>query len=378
MLVDLQRFEIKDSVLFIEGVGIIEGVDVVSWSDIHYVLIFDDGVQTYEKRLAKDHKPEMTSNFAKHGERYDKCYFATTSYKGVDISDIPLGQYRLKLKIITPHRTEVAYLSSLKQICIDNEQFSLDTGGAGCFGKFVLKSYQSTIAISDYTAHQLSIVGGYLDDRGNSVIAPANLTNCFVKFGGCNNRVVIHHKANLNNVTLDLPVDNALVEIGENVRMTGNWRIGHGCTLKIGKNSSSTNPVYMTCAEGSSIIIGEDCMFATNNQIRTDDAHPIYDVNTGQRINLSRDVILGSHVWIGYGATLLGGATVGDGSVIGAYALVNKSHSNNCLLVGTPAKTVKHDIFWERAPLLVTSKEPKHYTQEELSQKSYCNNTIVD
>lgn len=166
----------------------------------------------------------------------------------------------------------------------------------------------------------------------------------------------------MKNVTLDLPVDNALVEIGENVRMTGNWRIGYDCTLKIGKNSSSTNPVYMTYTEGSGIIIGEDCMFATNNQICTDDAHPIYDVNTGNRINFSKDVILGNHVWVGYGATLLGGANVSSGSVIGAYALVNKTHSNNCLVVGMPAKTIKHDIFWERAPLLVTSKEPKHYT----------------
>ena len=243
--------------------------------------------------------------------------------------------------MVAPHRTEVTHLSLLKPICVDNDQFSPDTG---CFGNFVLKSYQSAIAISDYTDHQLSIVGGYLDDCGNSVTAPANLTNCFVKFGGCNNRVAIHHKANLNNVTLDLPVDNALVEIGENVRMTGNWRIGYDCTLKIGKNSSSTNPVYMTCAEGSCIIIGEDCMFATNNQTCTDDAHPIYDVNTGNRINFSKDVKLGNHVWVGYGATLLG-VTVGDGSVIGAYALVNKSHPNNCLLVGAPAKTVKHDIF---------------------------------
>lgn len=125
----------------------------------------------------------------------------------------------------------------------------------------------------------------------------------------------------MKNVTLDLPVDNALVEIGENVRMTGNWRIGYDCTLKIGKNSSSTNPVYMTYTEGSGIIIGEDCMFATNNQICTDDAHPIYDVNTGNRINFSKDVILGNHVWVGYGATLLGGVNVGGGSVIGRYLL---------------------------------------------------------
>lgn len=271
--------------------------------------------------------------------------------------------------MVAPHRTEVTHLSLLKPICVDNDQFSPDTG---CFGNFVLKSYQSAIAISDYTDHQLSIVGGYLDDCGNSVTAPANLTNCFVKFGGCNNRVVIHHKANLNNVTLDLPVDNALVEIGENVRMTGNWRIGYDCTLKIGKNSSSTNPVYMTCAEGSCIIIGEDCMFATNNQTCTDDAHPIYDVNTDSRINFSKDVKLGNHVWVGYGATLLGEATVGDGSVIGAYALVNKSHPNNCLLVGTPAKTVKHDIFGRDR---LYWSPPK--SLNTIPKKNYCKNPIA-
>ena len=134
----------------------------------------------------------------------------------------------------------------------------------------------------------------------------------------------------------------------------------------------------MTCAENSKIIIGEDCMFATNNQIRTDDAHPIYDVNTGERINITKDVILGDHVWIGYGVTLLGGAVVGSGSVLGAYALVNKSHPNNCLAVGTPAKTVKHDIFWERSPLLVSSKGAITYTKEQMQAKSYCQKTILN
>lgn len=171
--------------------------------------------------------------------------------------------------------------------------------------------------IADYTNSKISIIGNYIDSKNNKIISPDNLNNCFVRFLGKNNQLTIHSKANLKNVYIEFMMDNAVVEIDENVRMTGNWRIGHYCTMKIGKNSSSTNPVYITCAEGASVIIGEDCMFATNNQIRTDDAHPIYDVNTGNRINPSKDVILGNHVWIGYGAMLLGGTTVGSGSVIG-------------------------------------------------------------
>lgn len=376
MLVDLQRFEIKGSVLFIEGIGIIEGVNAKEWSDIGYSLLFLSSDNVYEKPLAKDHRPSVTAQYAKNGENYDKCWFTTKAHAGVDISDIPLGQYyELRLKIITPTVTEISPLASSIDGGFLGQNYELIFSESN---KLLINSYEPLLVVTNFNSSKFAINGDYIDSHGNVIKAPFGLANCHVRFVGKNNRVVIHKQANLKNVYIELLMDDALVEIEENVRMMGNWRIGHGCTLKIGKNSSSTNPVYMTCAEGSSIIIGEDCMFATNNQIRTDDAHPIYDVNTGNRINFSKDVKLGNHVWVGYGATLLGGASVGDGSVIGAYALVNKSHSNNCLLVGMPAKTVKHDIFWERAPLLVTSKEPKHYTQEELSQKSYCNNTIVD
>ena len=35
-----------------------------------------------------------------------------------------------------------------------------------------------------------------------------------------------------------IPKTEKIIVKGVNVRMTGNWRIGYGCTLKIGKNSS--------------------------------------------------------------------------------------------------------------------------------------------
>lgn len=377
MIIDIKKFEIIDSLLFIDGIGIIEGVNVKEWHDVSYELIFEGKNTSYQKALAKAHHPEITIQYARNGENYDKGWFTTKDYAGIDISDIVLGNYRLLLKITTPSVTKIERLYTILPRIFENNQFQLNIDNVdNCF---TMRNYQQEIMVTNFHANKFTIMGKYCDTHGNqiqTVLGSSSL--CFVRFVGKNNQLIIHPKANLKNVYIEFLMDNAVVEIDENVRMTGNWRIGHHCMMKIGKNSSSTNPVYVTCAEGANIVIGEDCMFATNNQIRTDDAHPIYDVNTGNRINPSKDVILDNHVWIGYGAMLLGGAKVGSGSVIGAGALVNKVHSNNSLVVGTPAKTVKHDIFWERSPLLVTSQGAKNYTQEELQFKPYCQKTQLD
>lgn len=377
VIIDVRRFEIINSQLFIDGIGIIEGVNVKEWRDVSYELIFEGSNASYQKTLAKAHHPEITTQYAKNGENYDKGWFTTKDYAGVDISDIALGNYRLFLKIITPSIIKVAKLYAILPRVFENNQFSLQVDNAdNCF---TMCSYQKEIMITNFHANKFTIMDEYCDTHGNQIQTELGSSSlCSVRFVGKNNQLVIHPKANLKNVYIEFLMDNAVVEIDENVRMTGSWRIGHQCTMKIGKNTSSTNPVYITCAEGASIVIGEDCMFATNNQIRTDDAHPIYDVNTGKRINPSKDVILGNHVWVGYGAMLLGGAKIGNGSIIGAGALVNKVHPNNCLVVGTPAKTVKHDIFWERSPLLVASQGVKNYTQEELQSKWYCQKTQLD
>ncbi len=217
--------------------------------------------------------------------------------------------------------------------------------------------------------------GYYSDIDNNKIIAPTNLTNSYFRFNGKNNIIEIAPNANLKNVYIECVGNNNKIIIGNNVRMTGVWRLGFNSQLNIGDNSSSTNPVYMTCAESSKIIIGKDCMFATNNQIRTDDSHAIYDVKTGQRLNYPKDIILGDHVWVAYGATLLGGTKIGSGSIIGAYSLVKKEFPNNCIIAGIPAKLIKKDIFWER-PNLLNMESDIGFSLEEVSMKPYANLSI--
>jgi acetyltransferase-like isoleucine patch superfamily enzyme len=54
-----------------------------------------------------------------------------------------------------------------------------------------------------------------------------------------------------------------------------------------------------------------------------------------------RDVRVGNNVWIGYGAQILRGVTVGDNSIIGASAVVSRDVPANAVVAGIPARIVR-------------------------------------
>lgn len=54
------------------------------------------------------------------------------------------------------------------------------------------------------------------------------------------------------------------------------------------------------------------------------------------------DVVIGNDVWIGYGAILLAGVTVGDGAIIGAGAVVTKDVPAYSIVGGVPAKLIRY------------------------------------
>lgn len=58
--------------------------------------------------------------------------------------------------------------------------------------------------------------------------------------------------------------------------------------------------------------------------------------------NVSKgNVIIGNDVWIGYGANILSGVTIGDGAVIGAFSLVTKDVAPYSIVGGNPAKEIR-------------------------------------
>lgn len=56
---------------------------------------------------------------------------------------------------------------------------------------------------------------------------------------------------------------------------------------------------------------------------------------------LKDQVIIGNNVWIGEGARILSGVTIGDGSVIGTNAVVTHDVPAYSVVGGVPAKIIK-------------------------------------
>lgn len=59
------------------------------------------------------------------------------------------------------------------------------------------------------------------------------------------------------------------------------------------------------------------------------------------------DVVIGNDVWIGWGATILSGITIGNGAVVAAKAVVTKDVPPYAVVAGNPAHIVKYHFSAE-------------------------------
>lgn len=211
----------------------------------------------------------------------------------------------------------------------------------------------------------------YRDEQGNTIEFPGLPQKVKIKFSGSNNRLVVSGNARIGHLIVDFDCDNGLVEIGSSRSVpafSGAIRVGQDSKVLIGDNVSTTSVVAFSATEGTTVRIGDDVMFASENQVRADDGHPIFDVVTGRRVNISKSITIGNHVWLGRAAIVLGGVTIGDGSVIGYGSVVTKRVPNNCVAAGVPAKVMRRNIAWERPHLSLT--KPYYKMDESTIKKS--------
>jgi acetyltransferase-like isoleucine patch superfamily enzyme len=87
-----------------------------------------------------------------------------------------------------------------------------------------------------------------------------------------------------------------------------------------------------------SIRIGDNCMIASNSSVADSDWHDIYN-----RIEMGRtaSVDIADNVWIGEGAIICKGVSIGENSIVGAGAVVVSDIPANCISAGNPARIVK-------------------------------------
>ena len=88
------------------------------------------------------------------------------------------------------------------------------------------------------------------------------------------------------------------------------------------------------------ITIGSDVLFAPGVQLYTA-SHPLDWRTRRLWLENAKPITVGSDVWVGGGAILLPGVSVGDRSVVGAGSVVTKDVPSDCVVAGNPARVIR-------------------------------------
>lgn len=127
-------------------------------------------------------------------------------------------------------------------------------------------------------------------------------------------------------------------EVGENCYIEPPFHANWGCNMHVGKNFYSN--FNLTVVDDADIYIGDGVMIAPNVVIATG-AHPICPELRERIYQYNLPVHIGNRVWIGAGAIILPGVTIGDDSVIGAGSVVTKDIPSGVVAVGNPCRVLR-------------------------------------
>lgn len=125
---------------------------------------------------------------------------------------------------------------------------------------------------------------------------------------------------------------------------------------------------------GDRLIIGKFCQIASgakfimgpaNHRISSVTTYP-FSVFGGRwseqtpphlsQLPFKGDIVVGNDVWIGRESVIMPGVKIGDGSIIGAYAVVTRDVPPYCVVGGNPARFIKKCFHDELIQILLELK----------------------
>jgi len=113
------------------------------------------------------------------------------------------------------------------------------------------------------------------------------------------------------------------------------------------------NPKFVMFPSSSRANIGSFCSFADDVTLIMGGEHFVDRITTSPLNMLLGDmdlpwletergkIVIGNDVWVGYGATILSGVTIGNGAVIGARTVVASDVEPYSIVVGNPARLLR-------------------------------------
>jgi acetyltransferase-like isoleucine patch superfamily enzyme len=138
-------------------------------------------------------------------------------------------------------------------------------------------------------------------------------------------------------------------------------QVGKGAQIELGRWSWLGHGTKIRCHEGivsigAKTVMGQECTISSFQHVKIgrecviadrvmfiDFDHGVVEVERPIRLQgiYKRDVNVGNNVWIGYGACILRGVTVGDNAIIGTNSVVTKDVPSNAVVAGLPARVIR-------------------------------------
>lgn len=226
----------------------------------------------------------------------------------------------------------------------------------------------SNIKISELTGEYRDIYGNrfvYEGDGGISIDV-----HCI---GGGNELVIMENYDGDKELTIILSYGSK-VQIGENFKsygkvvidasMSGDISLGnsvnimsdtricakYNACISIGDCTSIGERLFLTSGEYSKVTIGNDCMISHDVSICGTNSHSILDLENEiiRSATTEHPVVIGNHVWLGKGCSVLYGTNIGAGSIVGMQSLAKGDYPCNSVIAGNIAKVVRTDCTWDR------------------------------
>lgn len=153
------------------------------------------------------------------------------------------------------------------------------------------------------------------------------------------------------------------------IKLGDNFTTGFGCrleaypidaivVLKFGKNVQINDYVHISAMKG--VTIGDNVLIASkvfisdlnHGSYGANDIHDSPNIPPSDRKLYAEPIVIEENVWLGETVCVLGGVTIGKGTIVGANSVVSKSLPSYVIAVGAPAKPIKKYNFenkkWER------------------------------
>lgn len=96
----------------------------------------------------------------------------------------------------------------------------------------------------------------------------------------------------------------------------------------------------LTLVDDTHIYVGDYTMFGPNVTVATA-GHPILPELREKTVQFNMPVHIGKNCWIGAGAIILPGITIGDNVVVGAGSVVTKDLPSDVVAVGNPCRVMR-------------------------------------